>query len=295
MALGGGEVAVPPRFRLRLSYANVVLALVSVGALVFASPEALADRCSLSGAVLTVTGNGRGTWTFVRRHGDTIQVNFGQQCSGGTPTVFNTSTIVLRDRRSARYHGLGIDLGGGPFAPGAGPLEPGAEEIEFAIRDRGRLDSLSVDGGKGAQRIDFGKKGGRNGIDLNPRDPVPDVDVTLSGIDSNPFASMGSGDDRVRATGGPAFGAPFGLPLALLGGSGDDQLVGGSGHFRRFGDYLEGGPGHDVLRGVGGPDRIVSAERGSPKRDKVDCGPGRGRAIADHRDRVRRCTSVRRR
>jgi hypothetical protein len=74
--------------------------------------------------------------------------------------------------------------------------------------------------------------------------------------------------------------------LALRGRGGDDHLTGLGG------DYIDGGPGNDVLRaggietklsGGGGDDVIVSR---SDDRDDVRCGPGRDRVRADKRDKV---------
>jgi hypothetical protein len=71
----------------------------------------------------------------------------------------------------------------------------------------------------------------------------------------------------------------------LSGGGGNDLLLGGPGN-----DRLTGGRGRDSLRGESGND-ILNARDG--KADRVDCGPGRDKAIVDAIDApVRRCEHV---
>ncbi len=106
----------------------------------------------------------------------------------------------------------------------------------------------------------------------------------------------GPGDDRLVGTSGPD---------RLAGRAGDDLLAGARG-----GDLLAGGRGDDVLIGGGGPDRIV-AGRGTDvvaagagrdvvrvrdgARDRVSCGPGVDRGVADAVDDVAPdCERVRR-
>ncbi|HKG36768.1 MAG TPA: S8 family serine peptidase [Solirubrobacterales bacterium] len=73
----------------------------------------------------------------------------------------------------------------------------------------------------------------------------------------------------------------------LGGGRGRDRLEGGKGRDRLVGgraaDLLQGGRGSDVLKARDG------------RRDVVDCGRGRDRALVDGKDVVRRCENVRRR
>ena len=93
--------------------------------------------------------------------------------------------------------------------------------------------------------------------------------------------------DRLRGTsGGDRMRGRAGADL-LLGEQGPDCLEGQDGR-----DRLRGGAGTDVLRGGRGRDRLMARGGG---RDTLDCGPGRDVAIADRRDRVRRCEKVRRR
>ncbi len=93
----------------------------------------------------------------------------------------------------------------------------------------------------------------------------------------------------------------------LYGGLGNDLLDGGAGNDRLFGgkgdDRLLGGAGHDQLRGdagrdtfIGGAGNDVINSRDRLQRERVSCGPGRDRVLADRRDLVARdCEIVNRR
>ncbi len=71
----------------------------------------------------------------------------------------------------------------------------------------------------------------------------------------------------------------------LRGRGAGDCLRGGGGK-----DRIEGGPGGDRLAGGGGADRI-DARDGT--RDRINCGPGRDKAIVDPLDAVKGCEKVR--
>ena len=71
----------------------------------------------------------------------------------------------------------------------------------------------------------------------------------------------------------------------INGGSGKDKVKGGPDN-----DKLQGGRGKDKIKGNAGKD-IIRARRGG--RDRIDCGPGKDKAIIDkRRDRVRHCEKV---
>jgi hypothetical protein len=82
--------------------------------------------------------------------------------------------------------------------------------------------------------------------------------------------TLGDGDDRASASG-----------WRIAGGPGDDLLVGGAAN-----DVLDGGPGRDVLAGGAGDD-VLLARDGAV--DRVRCGAGLDRVVADRRDRRSRC------
>jgi hypothetical protein len=85
----------------------------------------------------------------------------------------------------------------------------------------------------------------------------------------------------------------------LRGGPGRDRLYGNGAH-----DLLMGGPGADALNGDGGNDRLVGGpgidrfiggsgndviNARDGRREIVDCGVGRDRAMADRKDVLRGC------
>jgi len=90
----------------------------------------------------------------------------------------------------------------------------------------------------------------------------------------------------------------------ILGGGGDDRLYGDAGNDTVDGelgnDLVDGGAGADRLTGGDGRDRIVGrggADRIHSRdgaRDRVDCGKGRDRVVADRKDRLRACERVKR-
>jgi Ca2+-binding RTX toxin-like protein len=92
---------------------------------------------------------------------------------------------------------------------------------------------------------------------------------------------LNGGPQADTITGGPAADTLFGVGDAdvLMGGDGSDTIRAGSG-----GDSLIGGAGNDRLFGDRGPDRIWARDG---ERDVVGGGPGRDRAAADRKDRVK--------
>jgi len=110
--------------------------------------------------------------------------------------------------------------------------------------------------------------------------------------------SLNDGDDRANRPDGPdpATGAFLPIVAKYDGGPGNDRLRGGA-----EGDTLTGDDGNDVLSGGAGDDLLVGgrgddilsggagndvllANDGFP--DRVECGPGRDRAVVDRKDRV---------
>jgi Ca2+-binding RTX toxin-like protein len=88
----------------------------------------------------------------------------------------------------------------------------------------------------------------------------------VSGFEVN----AGGGDDTVSVS------RAIGVPVTLRGGPGNDRLTGGA---NVLGDRLVGGPGEDVLSGMGGPDVIYGGPGndvllGGTGDDKLFGGPG---------------------
>ena len=101
----------------------------------------------------------------------------------------------------------------------------------------------------------------------------------INGGSSNDVISAGSSNDRAAGDQGND---------RVSGNSGNDTLFGNSGR-----DRLIGGSGSDRISGGSGNDS-VSARDG--RRDRINCGAGRDRVVADRRDVVsRNCERVRRR
>jgi Ca2+-binding RTX toxin-like protein len=117
-----------------------------------------------------------------------------------------------------------------------------------------------------------------------------DGDDLIDGLNGPDRLYGEDGDDRL--TGESANPGPLnrssGNDDRLFGGNGADHLIGGYGN-----DRLSGGRGADRFSGGDGND-LLSARDGT--RDKVRCGRGRDRVIADRGDSVARdCEVVRRR
>jgi len=122
--------------------------------------------------------------------------------------------------------------------------------------------------------------------DANPADNSAVLAITVPAAQRAPQGTqhadrlIGSrGSDRLNGLGGAD---------TILGLAGNDFLDGGTGN-----DTLVGGPGRDTLFGRSGND-VLSVRDG--QRDRVSCGPGRDRVIADRTDVVARdCEHVVRR
>ena len=93
----------------------------------------------------------------------------------------------------------------------------------------------------------------------------------INGGSSNDVISAGSSGDRVAGDQGND---------RINGNSGNDVLKGNSGR-----DRISGSTGADRIAGGGGNDRINARDG---RRDRVNCGTGRDRVVADTIDRVSR-------
>jgi RTX calcium-binding nonapeptide repeat (4 copies) len=256
------------------------------------APDATARmRCSYSGPpqnLLTVTAD-RGSLGEVTRSGavtisgEEIFVTESSElptpCRGGVPTVLNTDTIRVLLRGSFAF--VDVLLGRGPFTPGATPETEGASEIEIEFRGRDAL--ADIGGTRHADEIHWGPGPGNHaGLNLNPRDAGDnDVDVTVRGRDAFLVANGAAGNDMIV----PPPGAPFPNDGVFSeGGPGDDLLIGlgnsrgildgGAGEDVLIGgaqrDNLGAGDGNDRIRGTGGADSIT----GGRGRDLIFGGPG---------------------
>jgi RTX calcium-binding nonapeptide repeat (4 copies)/IPT/TIG domain len=124
--------------------------------------------------------------------------------------------------------------------------------------------------------------------DAHPADnsAVLAITVPAAVAPAKPHATQGA--DRLVGTRGRDLLYGLGGADTILGLAGNDLLDGGAGN-----DTLVGGPGRDTLFGRSGND-VLSIRDG--QRDRVSCGPGRDRVIADRIDLVARdCERVVRR
>jgi hypothetical protein len=303
--------------------------LVAATGLLFPALSVIPDaqartRCSYAGSpenVLTVRVTGD-VLTVIERSREEILVveKRPRRCSGGVPTVLNTDVIRVRTRGLFAFADL--DLGGGPFAPGATPEPEGASEIE--VEFGGPEPFNAVVGTSGPDEFHWGRQGGLVGLNLNPvtaGDQDVDVTSTASGFLADVLIVDGAaGSDRIipvprsvrlhpgaRSTGGRGddllVAARTGGHLegeegndVLLGGRSFDELDGGAGRDRLLGrgraDLIRGGLGRDLLFGGRGGDFLRDRDA---KRDVMRCGSGRDRVKADRRDRLRGCELVSRR
>jgi len=271
--------------------ATVVAAGVLVIAMLLAPVAHAKTSCAYAGAPanrLTVTvggdlsfGVGDLSFGVIERRGLEITAHEDfeapEPCTGGTPTVLNTDTIVVRASGDSDFE---LRLDGGPFAPGATGEPEGAAEIEIHIA--GALLFPEVIGTSAGEEFRWGPGGALAGLNLNPgNDGDRDVDVTVSGEDSFLTANGAGGDDTITAQpgasirdgiysiGGPGndlLRAPPGTGAIIRGGSGNDVIIGS-----RKDDLLYGEGGNDRVSGRAGPDHITGG-RGN---DRLSGGSGR--------------------
>jgi Ca2+-binding RTX toxin-like protein len=214
-------------------------------------------------------------------------------CGEGNDTVMADGSDVLDPDCEM------VDRGGAPPPdPGSttGPPPP-AEALlgptEANALDRGACASSAL---------------GTTGNDLMAGTALGD---NLFGLPGNDLLRGFKGDDCLFGGAGHdrLLGAPGDDRLlgddARAGVPGNDRLLGAAGD-----DLLLGGPGRDLITGNAGRDRL-SAGRGRNRLlggagndrlnglngsvDRLNCGSGRDRALADGLDRLRGCEQVRRR
>ena len=209
------------------------------------------------------------------------------------------SDTIVAEARATMYGGLGEDLIQGTVE---GNLIFGNEGVDTLLGGSQRRDSLY--GGKGNDAIGFFIAGGGNNLGLPLTggfagnegsnylrgdlgdDSVVGINVrdslfggrgndTLVGVASSSYLSGDLGDDLLfiaNSTQTSAFGTTVitvGVErTTLIGGGGNDTLIGGIGDFGGGKNFFEGGDGNDTIRvfatsdtalGGAGDDFIVSA------------------------------------
>jgi hypothetical protein len=286
------------------------LTVVLVACLLWPATSEATVACSFSGGKLTASNDASDQGVAIVRVGSEIRVigealfGFGPRavaaCSGGTPTVTNTDLVRIEEAATVRFGSARIQLGGGPFAPGATAEADGSSEIEFELSMPGRLGFAEIVGGAGPELIQVGSLGpGAGAVNLNTAaESTPDADVRLGGQEQL-IVTGGGGRDLISAAGGNGFLGPFRGLFGAGGGAGRDvlvggglaaQLVGGPGRDRLVGtkgpDFLTGGGGRDLISGRGAKDLFFAFDGG---RDRLRCGSGRDIGFSDPRDREKAC------
>ena len=223
---------------------------------------AQASTCQRVGNALAVHMGGGNDVANLNRVGNDIY-NGITPCAGAT--VFNTSTIFVSDTtpNGDGNDFVGIDLSGGPFAPGTGSAKNGqVPEIKFELFLQHGDNFVLVTGSGGPDTIRGGRTIDQNGhynqgLNLNAADEeqagnVADPDVIWQYATPYPNPPEheilqidgGAGNDTIDLSGGPGFDTPVLGGATLYGNTGDDHLTGGSGADTLFAD-----PGNDALDG----------------------------------------------
>jgi hypothetical protein len=240
--------------------------------------EALASGCSLDPVtrVLTIALAPDAPAAVLRRHRDAIQLD-GHSCAGALVTSVDTIRIGGAPT-------FVLDLGGGPFAPGATPESDGVSEIELEIA----TPALTIEGSPDPDLIAIGA----DGMALNADG---DADATFVQPPDATVHGRG-GSDHIFGLG--AFGAT-GSAASLVadgglgrdgisGSNGDDSLV-SEGYVAGYGgndvigaNFADGGPGDDDIwgrhyaRGGDGNDNVsgglAASLHGDAGNDTLCCG-----------------------
>ena len=141
-----------------------------------------------------------------------------------------------------------------------------------AINGLGGNDEL--DGGDGADALSGG-----DGNDAVSYSGATGVTVTIDGVANDGLP--GEGDNVARDV------------EDVFGSDGDDKLKGSAGANTIDGgiggDVIDGGTGRDAIYGQEGDD-IITARDG--RVDRIDCGPGKDRAVIDRSDTTVGCENV---
>jgi RTX calcium-binding nonapeptide repeat (4 copies) len=173
-------------------------------------------------------------------------------CAPATPTVSTTDLIRVRVQGAGHPagHWLRLVEADRPFAPGFSPEPGGIAEIELDVNLGSNPSNALIVVSRGSADKSYAV--GRLGVALNAD---ADLDIALGRAATVSLdAGLGAGVSRFTGQGGFGTGEPANRTLYLLGdrSSADNTLVRG-----QAGDYLAGGGGDEVLRGMGGNDSLV--------------------------------------
>jgi Ca2+-binding RTX toxin-like protein len=213
--------------------------------------------------------------------GDEYDEGYGSgpiRCAGGTPTVANTDTVLVRKGKRVGEAYLFLDFRYGLFEPGLTDESDAGSEIELDVDlGGGEIFSRMT---RGSDRVSFDQVDGRTAINLNGDEAVGDVDLLLGSGDLI-YLQAGGSNDELLTLGNPPSSSKFEFIQILDGGVGDDLITGGPGP-----DGISGGFGSDRIDAGAGPDLIYAL--GKP--DVIDCGPGRDQVfVTGRRHDLRHC------
>ena len=213
---------------------RICLLTTTLVATLLATPATAVPTCVFDPATATINvAVGNGETATIGRSGDAITLN-ATPCDVAA-TVSTTDTVAVTATGTPTE--VGIDLSGGPFAPGVTPeTDGGTSEIEFQVNLPSGTPIVRITGSTGDDHVVVGSAG----INLNATEAVADVDVTIVGTPAI-FLQGGDGADVLSVVGGTAEGSPV-AGVSLRGDAGDDLLFAGLGP-----SSLEGGDGTDTL------------------------------------------------
>jgi Ca2+-binding RTX toxin-like protein len=212
----------------------------------------LVAPCTLAGGLLTVTMAGGETAVVSRRASDDAILINGDLCPGASgATITTVASIRVAEGASHGDEVVVLDFRNGLFALGKATAPNG---ITLALGSSSG-DSLQIFATSSADRVNFGNA---PGINLNG-DAYKDVSFTAGSVASF-VINLGGGDDIFTGQGGLASGTgPFGYPIKVYAGPGNDSLQGGA-----RGDELYGEVGDDTITAelvaVGGGDLMSGGD-----------------------------------
>jgi Ca2+-binding RTX toxin-like protein len=229
--------------RISLVLAVAAAPLMTLTPLAQAAPIDCSYTKSKKMVTLTIDNTESTGWLVIEREIGTTRIGYTAEgdswkgCEGARTTTTNKVKVM----GSSLSEDIYIDLGNGPFAPGATPEKTGRSEIEFQLDLGSGTDRVTLVGSRGPDRLAFVSptKAKLNGD--------ADVDITMSGVDR--WAMYGEeGSDVLDGSGVPS--------VRIWGGPGSDRLIGGEGPDDLYGDDNGGPGGDDVLTGNGGDDDL---------------------------------------
>jgi Ca2+-binding RTX toxin-like protein len=198
---------------------------------------------------------------------------------------------------SSRFVGVTVNLAAGTATTfGETDRISGFENVIGSHRDdriTGDAGPNRLDGGGGFDTVSYATRtsgvtvtldGRANDGALSEGDNVtPSVEGVMGGS-GNDRLTGNSRANTLRGGGGNDVLMGGRASDVLDGGRGSDTIVGGPGA-----DQITGGPGRDRISAGTGSDLVFTRDRSA---DIVDCGSGTDTAVADRRDRLRRCEHV---